>query len=144
MIVRVLNLKYRVACRRLGIFNKFQIMSKVKTTDLQFNCCWLNILWPFAWWLQNLLYQLALDRKWSLLLFGSQGQGQTTVLHLKCYPLNILWTFSLIVTKLGTLVATREWMIIIDFSGHKINVKVKLCLSWYIKISAHWLTNSFR
>ena len=49
---------------------------------------------------------------------------------------------SFIVTKLGTVVATREWIIIIDFSGHKITVKVNFAVSWYKEIFAHWLTYS--
>ena len=43
------------------------------------------------------------------IVFRSQGQGQSTGLH-HC-PLNILWSICLIITKQGTVAATRKWII---------------------------------
>ena len=100
------------------------------------NCCLLNIFWSFAWWSPNLVHWLTLERKLSLLLLWvtrSRSNYRSSYLH--C-PLNILWTICLVITKLGTVVATIECIIhciyamLLHFARGHLSISKPSC--WYI------------
>ena len=71
----------------------------------------LNIVWPFAWWLPHLLHLLTLERRDIPIAFWvTRSRSNYWSLSQHC-PLNILWTICLIIAKLGTVIATGEWVI---------------------------------
>ena len=90
-----------------------------------YKCCPLNI---FS---SSFALQAKVDEQWMPLVSGyfpfdfrSHGQRSRSICwsSSQCCPFNILWTSCLLITKLGTLVITIEWIIITDYQVYVVKV----------------------
>ena len=86
-------------------FSGHNVKVQGQTAGLHPKRCLFIISWPFVWW-WNLLPWLTLKR--NSLVTRSRSNYWSSFQH---YLLNIWWVICLIITKLGTVVATREWII---------------------------------
>ena len=94
-------------------FSGHNVKGQGQTAGLHPKRCLFNISWPFVWW-SNLLPWLTLKR--SSLVTRSRSNYWSSFQH---YLLNILWAICLIITKLGTVVATivgtHGWLRFVPF-----------------------------
>ena len=101
-----------VAPRDYNVYNWFSghvIKGQGQTADLHPKCCLLYIFWPFGCFKLATLVDF-IEKNIPIDFGVTRSRSNYWSSYQHCL-LNILWTIVLIITKLDTVVATREWII---------------------------------
>ena len=105
-------------------FSGHNVKVQGQTAGLHPKRCLFIISWPFVWW-WNLLHWLTLKR--NSLVTRSRSNYWSSFQH---YLLNIWWVICLIITKLGTVVASTEWIVsLYAYNPFEICTRVHICFS---------------